>query len=272
MLLRLVTLTLACAFPAAANTLGLGSTAAPPGNSVSVPIEIIPTSPVVGVQFVVSYPTSFASTAIPGISSDSESDHTARSTDDSAGTRKIVVFSPTNSEFPAGFAVSVPVTLKPSSPSGGPSLEITDIIFTDKDGNTFPANAGYTLSETWRRDNFTLSERNDPTIIADDADPDGDGATNITELASGTNPRALTSAPIFELSGSSTTLGLRFSRATDEATRTAASIFAETSPDLQTWTTDGVAEAPTGTPGEIEATVPISSGPRFLRLSTLRNE
>ena len=43
--------------------------------------------------------------------------------------------------------------------------------------------------DVWKAANFTAAELLDPNISGDDADPDGDGRSNILEYALGSNPR-----------------------------------------------------------------------------------
>ena len=43
--------------------------------------------------------------------------------------------------------------------------------------------------EAWRRSHFSAAELSDPMISGDDADPDGDGLTNIVEGGNLLNPR-----------------------------------------------------------------------------------
>ena len=57
--------------------------------------------------------------------------------------------------------------------------------------------------EAWRQQHFSAAERADPLISGWEADPDGDAASTILELAAGTDPRDPASAPVI-------TTGIRF--------------------------------------------------------------
>jgi hypothetical protein len=89
----------------------------------------------------------------------------------SAGTYNLV-FNPIDGfEAPEMQAVEV---------TGG---QLTTVTFTYEGGGGEHLNSPL---ETWRQDNFgTISDSGD---AADDADPDGDGVTNINEYTAGTDP------------------------------------------------------------------------------------
>ena len=52
------------------------------------------------------------------------------------------------------------------------------------------ASTSYSLSayNNWQIDNFSTAQLADSAVIADDADPDGDGKSNMLEYATNTNP------------------------------------------------------------------------------------
>lgn len=267
---------------ARADELDVGSAFGEPGATIQVPVRLDKANPVVGVQFVLKYPESHVESGQPSVVSEG-SDHLAASSDDLAGRRGVVVLSRSNQELPADFDLALPVRLLANSPAGGPSLSVEEIVFTDAQGNTFAADARYTVVEEWRRANFTPAEREVPDIIGDDRDPDGDGIVNLDELGGATLPRV----PDFD-SGSSglvevaadgrVTLRLRFRRARDPAVQAAAPVVGETGTDLGDWSRDGVVEEATGggdaEAEEIEARVEAPAGDprRFLRVRTIRAE
>lgn len=261
------------------DALDLGSANGPPGSGLLVPVAIDKENAVVAVQFVLTYPESHVESGPPVVSSES-SDHRAQSSDDLEGSRQVVVFSPTNAELPPDFAVSLPVTLLPNSPTGGPSLEISRIVFSDANGNTFPAAARYSLVETWRKANFPEDQRKIPAVIGDDRDPDGDGTPNIGELARGTDPNNpdIDTFPRSEIEvgeDGKLYLSLRFLQAADPSIRDAAPNVLESSRDLENWTGENVQASATGaataTSEEVEALVEIDTDARrFVRVRSMR--
>lgn len=275
-------LALVASTAARADDLELGSANSPPGTGVLVPVSLVGDNPVVAVQFVLAYPESHVETGPPVVSSTS-SNHRAQSSDDLEGLRRVVVFSPTNAELPPDLAVSLPLRLLPSSPVGGPSLGIDQIVFTDALGNAFPAAARYSVAETWRKAKFTDEQREDPTVIGDDRDPDEDGIPNIDELSRGTDPNAADAGAVarsvIEVDGEGRlVLALRFLRAADPAVRDAAPGIVESSLDLENWRGEDLAAAePTGegtaTSEEVEMRLPVDDDARrFVRIRSVRAE
>jgi hypothetical protein len=59
--------------------------------------------------------------------------------------------------------------------------------------------------DEWKAANFTAAELNDPSISGDNADPDGDGRSNLLEYAMGSNPRVsdapTNDEPVYSISG-----------------------------------------------------------------------
>jgi hypothetical protein len=195
------------------------------------------------------------------------------------GRERLVVFSRTNAELPADLRLHLAAILGQDSPAGGPSLALENILFTDAFGNTFPAGVSYSFLEQWRRDHFSQVERDDPALIADDADPDGDGIVNLAEAAAARDPHTpeslqtgLDAVPVN--SNGLVRLALRFLAARELRAREAAGFTAVTGTDLATWTNAGVAIAPTGggdlTAAEMEASVVSTNRVRFLLLNVER--
>jgi hypothetical protein len=62
----------------------------------------------------------------------------------------------------------------------------------------------------WKSANFTAAELANPNISGDNADPDGDGLSNIAEYIAGTNPRDAHSYLGVGAIATETGIGLRF--------------------------------------------------------------
>jgi len=76
----------------------------------------------------------------------------------------------------------------------------------------FPATLSY---DAWRANRFTSGELGDSAISGDDADPDGDGVSNLWEYATGTDPHATSEPPRLAASlveGETPTLSLTYRR------------------------------------------------------------
>jgi len=86
--------------------------------------------------------------------------------------------------------------------------------------------------DAWRFANFTAAQLADPTISGDNADPDGDGITNLAEYAFGLNPLIHNSPPTTSSQDATGHLALSYSsnRAATDVT-----IIAEGSTDLNSW-------------------------------------
>jgi hypothetical protein len=133
--------------------------------------------------------------------------------------------------------------------------------------------------EAWKAANFTAAELNDPAISGDDADPDGDGRSNLLEYALGGNPRVNDAPgafqPGFALAGNQ--LVITYARnlaAPDLIYRV------EVSSDLETWTYgDAVVGFIQESPGVGFNNVTMAdltslndlANPHFVRLNVLLN-
>jgi len=96
---------------------------------------------------------------------------------------------------------------------------------------------------SWLAAHFSSADQADPAVSGDSADPDGDGASNFLEYALGSDPRSSSAPPPLSVRATPGALVLDY-----PAPRPELRYVAETSTDLATWTTDGVADAPA--PGE----------------------
>jgi glucose/arabinose dehydrogenase/mono/diheme cytochrome c family protein/regulation of enolase protein 1 (concanavalin A-like superfamily) len=124
----------------------------------------------------------------------------------------------------------------------------------------------------WREDEFTPSERLDPLVCGEDADPDHDGITNLMEYAMGLPPRQNTRVdlPTMSRAGSLVTLTYRKSLAASDA-------FSATqvSTDLTSWSSIGVNESVTATVDGIQTVqaqfiVPENTPELFLRVLVVK--
>jgi hypothetical protein len=98
-------------------------------------------------------------------------------------------------------------------------------------GEVLEAPAPFSAQETWRKHNF--GTEGDAGPAADDADPDGDGRSNLLEFAVDTDPRSADTASVLETSLLSGRVALSFFRR-DEAAALVYQI--EKSTDLLRWT------------------------------------
>ena len=235
--------------------------------SVALSIGLGDLDGVVGFQFDVVGGPSQVTAGYPLVSSP-DTDHVAASRSLEDGKRRrLTVHSPTNTPFASKLDLQVPVTLKPAAPSGGPSIGLENLIFTDAGGNALPITVRYPGIEQWRRLNFTAEERLDPEIIGDDRDPDGDGLNNLGEFFAGTPPKIANAgdaprrADRADPGTGDSNFAVRFWKA-KSGVDGEASGTAEVSFDLLSWTTDGVRVEPTGveseTSMELEAWVEVS--------------
>lgn len=263
-----------------ADTLEVGDTSAGavPGAAVTLPLSLAQGG-AAGMQFDLVF-SSGQVEAGGAILAAEGTNHRAESREVSEGRRRVVVVSRTNAALPAGLAVEIPLELGESFPSGGPSLSVENLIFTDAAGDPLPASVAYPAIEQWRRDHFTEAERANPEIVGDDRDADGDGAPNLAEFLAGTNPRSNLSVPSAraeraEGPGGERLLTLTWREAKSAAP--AARVVPEISSNLEDWAEAANAVSPTGDEDadsvEMRAAVEVGpTGRQFLRLKFLRTQ
>lgn len=169
-----------------ADTLFLNKSEGLPGDLINADVKLLNERRIVGMQFDLKIP---AGQAIPGgafLSGDTERHRvSSRVVGDKL---KVVVHSPTNAELPSAEVLSIPLTLATSSPAGGPAFTVENLIFTNAAGQRISGAVFYHPLEAWRQERFTQEQRENPDIVGDFKDPDGDGFTNIMEFLFATNP------------------------------------------------------------------------------------
>ena len=143
--------------------------------------------------------------------------------------------------------------------------------FTASADRALVANFQQLPHAAWKSQWFNAAELADPTVSGDNADPDGDGLSNLVEYALGLNPRVPNSPAVLHSAienGSLTVTYVRSRAATD------VTIIIEDSADLLTWasgsgvTTDPVVIADDGTNQTVKVSDVLSNSTaqRFLRL------
>jgi hypothetical protein len=274
------TLTL-CALPFAwvsADTLTLGSTNASAGAVLQMPFNFTNTNQIVGMQFDLKFPASTVDVGT-AVAASATTNHAAESREVTTGTRRIIVYSSSNQLLPSDLVLNVPVTLKTGSPQGGPTLNVSNVILTNKQGQTFVPTINRPALDAWRLANFTDAERADPNIIGDDKDPDGDGLSNLMEFLMGGNPKLkqdtykIQAATGIDQADHHRYLTMLF-RAGKNAS--AGTLTVQTSTDLINWNTSGIQLTPTGTEDamsiEYEAAIQVDGvNKQFMRLVGARN-
>ena len=102
----------------------------------------------------------------------------------------------------------------------------------DSMGGTISITVKTTLAK-WRQKFFNAQELNNPAISGDDADPDGDGISNLLEYAFNLDPRQPSPANQIRTSADATYFSIIYPRALAAADLT---FVIERSSDLRTWT------------------------------------
>lgn len=257
----------------AADSISLGSAAGVPPTVVQMPVGFTNEHQIVAMQFDLGWPTGQAE---PGdASAAGTTDHRVESREINSA-RRVVVYSPTNANMPDAVVVNVPLTLTASSPAGGPTLTISNIILTNKSGQKFTPTVNRTQLDAWRLARFTASEIANAAVVGDDRDPDDDGVSNLNEFLMGGDPKS-SASPSPPLAGQTVrpvdgvklmTLNFRAAKGV-----TGASLAAEASADLADWNSNGITLVPVAEDAatvEWQASIEVTGVRQFLRLAGKR--
>lgn len=182
----------------------------------------------------------------------------------------------------SGLPVSLSVTFGPASLSGNtltPSGTGSVIVRAQQagDANHDAATASRTIRvvetfPTWRAARFASVGAANDAISGPNADPDGDGHTNLVEYAFGTDPLDATSirptAIAAPAGAGATAWEFSYIRAPD---RLDLDYVVERSTNLSDWTSNDIAQEPIGTSGSWRARhTPTTAGPHIFRLKLVR--
>lgn len=115
-----------------------------------------------------------------------------------------------------------------------------------------PVERSFTVTanfNSWSRGKFTTGELLDADVSGPNADPDGDGYSNLIEYALGLEPKAPSTTGLPEMSTTATDWVYTYTRPADRADL---AYVVEVSTDLASWTTGGVTHELVSTSGGIE--------------------
>lgn len=278
---RLLPLFALCSLPFAsslADTLTLGSANAAAGTVLQLPFSFTNTHQIVGMQFDLTFPAGIVE-AGSAVAASETTNHVAESREVAAGTSRIVLYSSSNQLLPSDLVLEVPLTLKTGTPQGGPTVNVSNILLTNAEGQTFTPTINRPQLDAWRIANFNETERGDPNVIGDDCDLDGDGLSNLLEFLMGGNPKARqTTHDLQTAHGVDPNDNKRYLTMIFRAGKniTAGTLGVEASENLTTWNSTGVILTPTGSEDassiEYEAAIQVNGlNRKFLRLVGTRN-
>ena len=170
---------------------------------------------------------------------------------------------------PAGLPVNVTYNGSATAPTGAGSYAVVATV-SDPDyqgaaSGTLVIRPATDLA-TWRNEYFSVAEQS-AGLAADDADPDGDGRTNLAEYALGTDPRTFSPplVPVRDANG----LSITFTR---PANLLDVTYGAESSDDLTLWSPVPLEVLESGSPETVRARDPLTTGDPSRRMLRLRFE
>ncbi len=153
-----------------------------------------------------------------------------------------------------------------ASTAGQTTIRITT---TDLEGGTLASSFPITVLSSdpliaWRQTNFSTTA--DTGSAANLSDPDADGIVNLLEYALGLSPTVPSTAGLPAAQVSAGNLSFTYKR----AVATGLTYTVQTTTDLTTpasWNPAGVTQGTPDVNGNVTATTPVGTGPRYLRLS-----
>lgn len=257
---------------ASADTLGVGSANGAAGSTIQLPFNFTNTNQIVGLQLDL---ITSVSTVHAGLAATPSSGLIVSSREISAGRQRVVLCSPTNATLPSNLLLNIPLTLSATSPAGGPSVIVRNIILTNRQGQTFTPSLNYKALDQWRQQHFSVTEQADASLIGDDKDPDGDGVPNLLEFLMGTDPRAKNASGTLQSAIAPQQVACLTMTFRSARNLSGTQFFVESSKDLMTWSNSGVALSPTGVTDaatlEYRAALPMAGEPKqFLRIRAKR--
>lgn len=222
-----------------------------PGDNELAELRLLNESRIVGIQFDINVPLSQASLGSP-LPETNLQFHQVTSGSVGDATR-VVIFSPTNQEVPDDELLTIPLNLSESAPEGGPVVEVSNVIFTNASGDSVSSVVFYRPLEQWKLERFDVSQRLDPLIVGDFADPDNDGYINLEEFLFATDPMSadapglLQGGLTYEDGGEGVSGKFLFSFDFPQVIGSdGARLVIESSEDLITWTKHELTAVPTG--------------------------
>lgn len=272
---------------AQADTLFLNRSEGAPGDLITADVKLLNERRIVGMQFDLKIP---GGQAVPGGAFLAGETGRHRVSSRLVGNKlKVVVHSPTNAELPSNEVMSIPLTLASNAPAGGPAFKVENLIFTNAAGQTISGAVFYHPLESWRQERFTEEQRENPEIVGDFKDPDGDGFTNIMEFLFATDPMKANDESIANQG-----LGRRlipvpggdpipgpfvFSFDYPQAKGAdGVDLWIESSPDLKVWTRETVTPVKAGSVDSVTERMrlsldsdPAAAPSRFFRIGVGRN-
>jgi len=165
----------------------LPDAAAPPGESILLPMSIAGTSPVVAMQFDVRFTKEVVDVLGPIAAGDSN--HRVMSREMSDGLRRVVVFSRSNAVLPKDVIIDLPMVMASGNGSTvAPVLRIQGVSFALEDGTQVTPVIQRGPIDEWLLGHFSAADLQVPSIYGDNADIDTDGLPNLVEYALGGSP------------------------------------------------------------------------------------